>query len=148
MPSTSFPHPLHPIYFLTTSPHITSISPLPLTSLPLPQFPHHITLHHITLIHITQSEPWQRLLELEVGNCRHRLFGGAQYHRAIREFTVNYTVDNASFLRLILEHITLFEFLLILTLLIVYLSYPCFTPVFSCFSLFFIYVSSRLLCDT
>ena len=35
-----------------------------------------------------QSEPWQRLLELEVGNCRHRLFGGAQYHRAIREFTV------------------------------------------------------------
>ena len=35
-----------------------------------------------------QSEAWQRLLELEVGNGRHKLFGGAQYHRALREFTV------------------------------------------------------------
>ena len=35
-----------------------------------------------------QSEGWQRLLELEVGNSRHKLFGGAQYHRAVREFTV------------------------------------------------------------
>jgi hypothetical protein len=35
-----------------------------------------------------QSETWQRLLEFEVGNGRHRLFGGAQYHRAIREFAV------------------------------------------------------------
>ena len=35
-----------------------------------------------------QSETWQRLLELEVGNCHHRLYGGAQYHRALREFGV------------------------------------------------------------
>lgn len=34
------------------------------------------------------SEGWQRLLEIEVGNAPHKLFGGAQYHRAIREFTV------------------------------------------------------------
>ena len=34
------------------------------------------------------SEAWQRLLDLEVGNGRHKLFGGAQYHRALREFTV------------------------------------------------------------
>ena len=35
-----------------------------------------------------QSEGWQRLMELEVGNSVHKLFGGAQYHRAVREFTV------------------------------------------------------------
>ena len=35
-----------------------------------------------------QSESWQRLLEVEVGNAKHKLFGGAQYHRALREFTV------------------------------------------------------------
>lgn len=35
-----------------------------------------------------QSETWQRLVEFEVGNGRHKLFGGAQYHRAIREFAV------------------------------------------------------------
>merc|ERR1711871_757068 len=34
------------------------------------------------------SDAWQRLLELEVGNNKHKLFGGAQYHRALREFTV------------------------------------------------------------
>ncbi len=34
------------------------------------------------------SEAWQHLLELEVGNNKHKLFGGAQYHRALREFTV------------------------------------------------------------
>jgi GTPase SAR1 family protein len=34
------------------------------------------------------SEAWQHLLELEVGNGKHKLFGGAQYHRALREFTV------------------------------------------------------------
>lgn len=34
------------------------------------------------------SEGWQRLMEMEVGNSRHKLFGGAQYHRAVREFTV------------------------------------------------------------
>lgn len=34
------------------------------------------------------SDAWQRLLDLEVGNARHKLFGGAQYHRALREFTV------------------------------------------------------------
>lgn len=74
-------------------------SPLPLSLSIIPS-PHLITSNHTT-----QSEPWQRLLELEVGNCRHRLFGGAQYHRAIREFTVNYTVDNTSFLLLVLKHI-------------------------------------------
>ena len=35
-----------------------------------------------------QSETWQRLIDFEVGNGRHKLFGGAQYHRAIREFAV------------------------------------------------------------
>ena len=35
-----------------------------------------------------QSESWQRLIEIEVGNSKHKLFGGAQYHRAMREFTV------------------------------------------------------------
>ena len=35
-----------------------------------------------------QSESWQKLVELEVGNGKHKLFGGAQYHRALREFTV------------------------------------------------------------
>lgn len=34
------------------------------------------------------SPPWQRTLELEVGNSRAKLYGGAQYHRALREFTV------------------------------------------------------------
>ena len=34
------------------------------------------------------SESWQRVLDLEVGNADHKLFGGAQYHRAIREFTL------------------------------------------------------------
>lgn len=34
-----------------------------------------------------KSEAWQTLLDLEVGNAQHRLFGGAQYHRALREFT-------------------------------------------------------------
>jgi GTPase SAR1 family protein len=34
------------------------------------------------------SESWKRLLEIEVGNGQHKLFGGAQYHRSIREFTV------------------------------------------------------------
>lgn len=35
-----------------------------------------------------QTDSWQRLIELEVGNGKHKLYGGAQYHRAIREFTV------------------------------------------------------------
>eukprot|EP01038_Epipyxis_sp_PR26KG_P006500 gene6500-8935_t len=35
-----------------------------------------------------QTEKWQRILENEVGNNHHKLFGGAQYHRAIREFTI------------------------------------------------------------
>jgi hypothetical protein len=34
-----------------------------------------------------QSEALKRLLEVEVGNTNHKLFGGAQYHRALREFT-------------------------------------------------------------
>lgn len=93
-------------YFLTLLLSFTPSSYLSLSlapSLPpsLPHFPHHIASHHTTSHRTTQSEPWQRLLELEVGNCRHRLFGGAQYHRAIREFTVNHTVDYASYLRLI-----------------------------------------------
>lgn len=35
-----------------------------------------------------QSDSWQKLLDMEVGNGKHKLFGGAQYHRCIREFTV------------------------------------------------------------
>ncbi len=35
-----------------------------------------------------QTDSWQRLIEIEVGNSKHKLFGGAQYHRAMREFTV------------------------------------------------------------
>jgi hypothetical protein len=31
---------------------------------------------------------WERLLETEVGNRDHRLYGGAQYHRALREFNL------------------------------------------------------------
>ena len=31
---------------------------------------------------------WQRAVELEIGNARSKLFGGAQYHRALREFVV------------------------------------------------------------
>jgi hypothetical protein len=34
-----------------------------------------------------KSEMWQRLLDVEVGNAQHKLFGGAQYHRALREFS-------------------------------------------------------------
>ena len=37
---------------------------------------------------LIKSEQWQRLLDLEVGNSNHKLYGGAQYHRALREFTV------------------------------------------------------------
>ena len=33
-----------------------------------------------------QPEAFQRALEHEVGHTRHKLFGGAQYHRALREF--------------------------------------------------------------
>jgi hypothetical protein len=33
-------------------------------------------------------EQWDRLMGEEVGNAQHRLFGGAQYHRALREFTL------------------------------------------------------------
>ena len=36
----------------------------------------------------TSSDVWQRALEFEVGDSKRRLYGGAQYHRAIREFTV------------------------------------------------------------
>jgi len=35
-----------------------------------------------------RSAMWQRVLEVEVGHNKHKLFGGAQYHRALREFTV------------------------------------------------------------
>ena len=35
-----------------------------------------------------QSDAWQRALEIEVGDSKRKLFGGAQYHRALREFTV------------------------------------------------------------
>ncbi|CAM9589219.1 unnamed protein product, partial [Discosporangium mesarthrocarpum] len=34
------------------------------------------------------SDNWERLMEMEVGNGNHKLFGGAQYHRAIREFNL------------------------------------------------------------
>lgn len=36
---------------------------------------------------LVRSEPWRRILDVEVGNAKHKLFGGAQYHRSIREFT-------------------------------------------------------------
>jgi hypothetical protein len=29
---------------------------------------------------------WERLVEADVGNCNHRLYGGSQYHRTLREF--------------------------------------------------------------
>jgi hypothetical protein len=31
---------------------------------------------------------WDRLVDVEVGNRHHRLYGGSQYHRAIREFNL------------------------------------------------------------
>lgn len=36
----------------------------------------------------SSSDVWQRALEIEVGDSKRRLYGGAQYHRAIREFMV------------------------------------------------------------
>lgn len=36
---------------------------------------------------LVRSDQWRRILDREVGNAKHKLFGGAQYHRAIREFT-------------------------------------------------------------
>ncbi len=39
-------------------------------------------------IEAADSDPrMDRLLELEVGNAEHRLFGGGQYHRCLREFS-------------------------------------------------------------
>lgn len=35
-----------------------------------------------------RSEAYQHLLAVEVGNHLHKLFGGAQYHRAVKEFTI------------------------------------------------------------
>lgn len=35
-----------------------------------------------------QSQAWQQLIEQEVGGVKQKLFGGAQYHRAMKEFTV------------------------------------------------------------
>lgn len=35
-----------------------------------------------------RSDVWLRTLESEVGNSKQKLFGGAQYHRAIKEFTL------------------------------------------------------------
>ena len=34
-----------------------------------------------------QAEAWRRIVGAEVGNSEHKLFGGAQYHRALREFS-------------------------------------------------------------
>lgn len=31
-------------------------------------------------------DQWERMMEIEVGNGENKLFGGAQYHRALREF--------------------------------------------------------------
>ncbi|KAL7547959.1 hypothetical protein ACHAWF_011264 [Thalassiosira exigua] len=31
---------------------------------------------------------WERLLQSEVGNTQHRLYGGSQYHRSLREFNL------------------------------------------------------------
>ena len=35
-----------------------------------------------------RSVAWQSVLDIEVGHNNQKLFGGAQYHRALREFTV------------------------------------------------------------
>jgi hypothetical protein len=35
-----------------------------------------------------QSDAWQSVVEAEVGNNHQKLYGGAQYHRSMREFTV------------------------------------------------------------
>lgn len=35
-----------------------------------------------------QSHAWQQLIEQEVGGVKQKLFGGAQYHRAMKEFTI------------------------------------------------------------
>ena len=32
------------------------------------------------------ADQWERMMEIEVGNGENKLFGGAQYHRALREF--------------------------------------------------------------
>jgi hypothetical protein len=37
---------------------------------------------------VVSSRTWERLVLSEVGNAEHRLFGGAQYHRVLREFTL------------------------------------------------------------
>eukprot|EP00591_Stephanopyxis_turris_P010410 CAMPEP_0195525514 /NCGR_PEP_ID=MMETSP0794_2-20130614/25993_1 /TAXON_ID=515487 /ORGANISM="Stephanopyxis turris, Strain CCMP 815" /LENGTH=1001 /DNA_ID=CAMNT_0040655993 /DNA_START=127 /DNA_END=3133 /DNA_ORIENTATION=- len=34
------------------------------------------------------SRTWDRIIHTEVGNCEHRLYGGSQYHRALREFSL------------------------------------------------------------
>ena len=34
-----------------------------------------------------EADTWKRIVNAEVGNSEHKLFGGAQYHRALREFT-------------------------------------------------------------
>lgn len=34
------------------------------------------------------DKTWERLLEADVGNQNHRLYGGAQYHRLMREFSL------------------------------------------------------------
>lgn len=52
--------------------------------------PHIFVLFFVCLIP-TISRPWQ---EIEVGNGNNRLFGGAQYHRALREF--NFAVRHMS----------------------------------------------------
>jgi len=36
----------------------------------------------------SSRDGFEQLMEAEVGNSHHRLFGGAQYHRALREFTL------------------------------------------------------------
>lgn len=42
-----------------------------------------------------QSEAWKLIVSEEVGNSQHKLFGGAQYHRALREFST--AVKNMNF---------------------------------------------------
>jgi len=47
------------------------------------------SFHEIQGCPLSVSErTWERLLHTEVGNIDHRLYGGSQYHRAMREFNL------------------------------------------------------------
>ncbi|CAN0157690.1 unnamed protein product, partial [Hapterophycus canaliculatus] len=43
---------------------------------------------------VVEADQWERMMEIEVGNGDNKLFGGAQYHRALREF--NFAIRHMS----------------------------------------------------